>query len=224
RGNWRMRDERAQHFGLPSDKLTHPALVGFINRNYGCDERGCWYFQNGPQRVYLELDAAPFIVRTDPAQGWLLQTGEALGEIEEAVMTEAGELVLRSGGRVAQLDDRDAAQALTLLEMNGRPVADEELLAWLEATPDSADTAAPAAAAAPHTAAGASTAAKAADANAAAAAALSNAAAGQLMLCDGARRIVVRRLLRAQLPAYFSFVRSPLSDHGDGRAKGSAGV
>ena len=132
RGHWRMRDERAQHFHLPGDKLSNPALVGFINRNYARDERGCWYFQNGPQRVYLELEATPYIVRTDPARGWLLQTGEALGQIDEAGLTEAGELVLRSGERVAQLDDRDGAQALLLLEMDGQPVADEALLAWLE--------------------------------------------------------------------------------------------
>lgn len=132
RGHWRMRDEHAQHFNLPGDKLSNAALVGFINRNYARDERGCWYFQNGPQRVYLELEATPFIVRTDPAQGWLLQTGEALGEIDEAGLTEAGELVLRSGDRVAQLDDRDGAQVLSLLEMDGQPVADDALLAWLE--------------------------------------------------------------------------------------------
>jgi hypothetical protein len=27
RGNWRMRDERAQHFNLPGDKLSNAALV-----------------------------------------------------------------------------------------------------------------------------------------------------------------------------------------------------
>ena len=133
RGVWRMRDERAQHLGLPGDKLSNPALVGFINRNYTRDEHGCWYFQNGPQRVYLELEVTPFIVHTDPAQGWVLQTGEALGTIDEAGLTEAGELVLRSGERIAQLDDRDTAQALSLLELHGAPVGDEALLAWLDA-------------------------------------------------------------------------------------------
>ena len=61
RGHWRMRDERAQHLHLPGDKLTNAALVGFINRNYAADERGCWYFQNGPQRVYVNLEATPYI-------------------------------------------------------------------------------------------------------------------------------------------------------------------
>src|SRR5471030_3404867 len=135
RGNWRMRDERAQHLDLPGDKLTQAALVAFIVRNYAADERGCWYFQNGPQRVYVQLEATPYIVRTDPAQGWLLHTGAALGEVDEAVMTEHGALVLRGGDVVAQLDDRDFAQVLPLLHLCGAAVADEALLAWLEGAP-----------------------------------------------------------------------------------------
>jgi len=131
RGNWRMRDERAQHFKLPGDKLSNAALVGFIARNYAADERGCWYFQNGPQRVYVQLEATPYIVRTDPAVGWRLHTGAALGAIEEALLTEAGALVLRSSDVVAQLDDRDFAAVLPLLYMDGMPVEDEALLEWL---------------------------------------------------------------------------------------------
>jgi hypothetical protein len=132
RGNWRMRDERAQHLNLPGDKLHHAALVAFIVRNYAADERGCWYFQNGPQRVYVQLEATPFIVRTDPAAGWMLHTGAPLGDIEQAVLTDAGALVLQSGGVVAQLDDRDFAHVLPQLQMNGAAVDDEALLAWLE--------------------------------------------------------------------------------------------
>jgi hypothetical protein len=136
RGNWRMRDERAQHLNLPGDKLHHAALVAFIVRNYAADERGCWYFQNGPQRVYVQLEATPYIVRTDPAAGWLLHTGAALGAIDDAVLTETGALVLRSGAVVAQLDDRDFAQVLPQLHLDGAPASDEALLAWMEgATP-----------------------------------------------------------------------------------------
>ena len=134
RGNWRMRDERAQHLNLPGDKLTHAALVAFIVRNYAADERGCWYFQNGPQRVYVRLEATPYIVRTDPADGWMLHTGAALGPIDEAVLTESGALVLRSGDIVAQLDDRDFAHVLPLLHMNGAAVEDESLLEWIESS------------------------------------------------------------------------------------------
>jgi len=131
RGNWRMRDERAQHFKLAGDKLSNAALVGFITRNYAADERGCWYFQNGPQRVYVQLEATPYIVRTDPAVGWRLHTGAALGAIDDALLTEAGALVLRSGAVVAQLDDRDFAAVLPLLHLDGTPVEDEALLEWM---------------------------------------------------------------------------------------------
>jgi hypothetical protein len=131
RGNWRMRDERAQHLNLSGDKLTNAALVAFITRNYGADERGCWYFQNGPQRVYVQLEATPYIARTDPSAGWLLHTGAPLGTLDAALLTDTGALVLRSGDVVAQLDDRDFAHVLPQLHMDGAPVADEVLLDWL---------------------------------------------------------------------------------------------
>ena len=133
RGHWRMRDERAQHLDLPGDKLTNPALVGFINRNYAADERGCWYFQNGPQRVYVQLQAAPYIVRTDPAAGWLLHTGAAMPAIEAVALTETGALLLVGEDVIAQLDDRDFAQVLPRLHLHGAPVGDDALLAWLDA-------------------------------------------------------------------------------------------
>ena len=136
RGAWRMRDERAQHLGLPGDKLANQALVGFINRNYARDERGCWYFQNGPQRVYLQLEATPFVARTDPSLGLVLHTGEAVADIDEAFMTPAGALVVRSGDKAAQVDDRDMAQLTGWLRHGGEPVSDETLLEWMEA-PDS---------------------------------------------------------------------------------------
>ncbi|PQV48554.1 DUF2946 family protein [Paraburkholderia sp. BL21I4N1] len=63
RGNWRMRDEAAQASGLPGTPIRHEALLGFINRNYAADEHGQWFFQNGPQRVYVELGYTPWVVR-----------------------------------------------------------------------------------------------------------------------------------------------------------------
>lgn len=132
RGAWRMRDERAQHLGLPGDKVMQAALLAFINRNYLADERGCWYFQNGPQRVYLNLESTPYVARTDPQQGLVVQTGEALGALDAAFLTELGELIVQSGATVAQVDDRDMAQLLAALELEGAPVSDDALLAWLE--------------------------------------------------------------------------------------------
>jgi hypothetical protein len=69
RGNWFMRDERCQAAGpfpqVKGSRVTHEKLREFIERNYAADERGAWFFQNGPQRVYLQLEAAPWIWRLD---------------------------------------------------------------------------------------------------------------------------------------------------------------
>ncbi len=135
RGAWRMRDERAQHLGLAGDKLSQPALVGFINRNYANDARGCWYFQNGPQRVYVNLEATPFIARSDPAHTLVLHTGAPMETVERAWMTEHGALLVEGGGKLAQVDDRDLAHLMGALERDGATVGDEELMAWLEGGP-----------------------------------------------------------------------------------------
>ena len=69
RGQWFMRDERIQRAGafpqLKGSVIRHDKLLEFIHRNYECDAQGCWFFQNGPQRVYVELEAAPLVWRVD---------------------------------------------------------------------------------------------------------------------------------------------------------------
>ncbi len=131
RGAFRMRDEAAQAAHAPGDVIRHPALLSFIYRNYLCDERGCWYFQNGPQRVYVELEATPFIARTDPVQGFVTHDGEVLSPIEQAWMTEEGRLVLRAGEKLAMVDDRDLGDCLSLLRMEGGLIEDIVLMDWL---------------------------------------------------------------------------------------------
>ena len=67
RGDWYMRDERIQHAGpfpqVKGSRITHAKLLAFIERNYGADSAGRWFFQNGPQRVYVQLEAAPWVWR-----------------------------------------------------------------------------------------------------------------------------------------------------------------
>ncbi|EZP41507.1 DUF2946 family protein [Janthinobacterium sp. LS2A] len=132
RGHWRMRDQQAQQQQLPGDKIAHTALLNFINRNYAQDERGCWFFQNGPQRVYVNLEATPYIARSDPQHGFVLQTGVPLSRIEQVYLCDNGALILRHADIVAQVDDRDMAQVLASLRVDGLALSDETLLAWLE--------------------------------------------------------------------------------------------
>ena len=66
RGQWRMRDEYAQANQLPGNAIQHVALNEFISRNYAHDSLGRYFFQNGPQRVFVTLDASPWIARMIP--------------------------------------------------------------------------------------------------------------------------------------------------------------
>lgn len=131
RGGWRMRDEAAQAANAPGDRLNNAALVGFINRNYQHDDEGRWFFQNGPQRVFVNLESTPYIARTDPAQGLVLQTGAALDALERLYLTETGQAIVQAGDIVAQVDDRDVAQLFEGFEIDGKPAGDEVLLDWI---------------------------------------------------------------------------------------------
>lgn len=122
RGNWYMRDERAQrsgsfHSGQPGAKgaeLKHEKLRAFIERNYGCDERGCWYFQNGPQRVFVELERTPWIWRLQPDGSTMSHTGQQV-QTRAAMADEHGLLYLLSDlglGIVHPQDMWDASERL----------------------------------------------------------------------------------------------------------------
>ena len=132
RGAFRMRDDAAQAAHLPGDVIRHPALLSFIYRNYQHDDNGAWYFQNGPQRVFVELEETPFIARTDPIHGFVTHDGEPVVDVDAAWITAAGRLVLKSEEKIAMVDDRDLAESLTLLRMEGKPMDDAMLLDWLE--------------------------------------------------------------------------------------------
>ena len=128
RGQWWLRDDQAQacgafNSGQPGAKgnaLRHEKLADFIARNYLAEADGRWYFQNGPQRVYVELESAPWIWRLrSTEQGLQLHshTGQELSvaQVQQVVMDELGRLFLalpQGLGMVHSLDMLDAANAL----------------------------------------------------------------------------------------------------------------
>ena len=108
RGQWRMRDERVQqagsfqsgHAGSKGSVLKHEKLTEFIHRNYLRDERGGAYFQNGPQRVYVDLEVAPYVWRLQPGQAGagsvqvMAHTGEPVQQVDATWLDEQGRLYL----------------------------------------------------------------------------------------------------------------------------------
>jgi hypothetical protein len=96
RGQWRMRDEYAQANHLPGSPIQHVALNEFISRNYAHDSLGRYFFQNGPQRVFITLDATPWIVRMIPSQSGaqlLTQCGTAI-QPQGALSDEKGNIYI----------------------------------------------------------------------------------------------------------------------------------
>jgi hypothetical protein len=123
RGEWYLRDERVQAAGpfpqVKGSRITHDKLRAFIARNYECDAAsGGWFFQNGPQRVYAELEAAPWVWRLGTADGAAPRleshTGRA-ATYRAALLDEAGRLFVASDiglGLVHTLDMEAASEAV----------------------------------------------------------------------------------------------------------------
>jgi hypothetical protein len=97
RGDWYMRDERIQHAGpfpeVKGSRINHDKLRAFIERNYAADAAGCWFFQNGPQRVYVELEATPWVWRLQPDGRVLSHTGIEAA-VQSSWLDEEGRLYL----------------------------------------------------------------------------------------------------------------------------------
>ncbi len=99
RGDWYMRDDRVQQQGTFTQskgaRLTHDKLIAFIERNYESDAQGCWYFQNGPQRVFVELEATPWIWRLMP-DGRIQSHTQQEARMQRCVLDEHGRLYLET--------------------------------------------------------------------------------------------------------------------------------
>ncbi|MBC3831621.1 DUF2946 family protein [Undibacterium amnicola] len=134
RGNWRMRDERAQALNLAGDIIRNPTLQGFINRNYLCDGNGNWYFQNGPQKVYVDLAATPYIAQILPDNQWRLHTGQIMPAATRVWILDDGNIVCLADQFLSQLDDRDIALFLETLTENQLPLSETRLLEFMEAS------------------------------------------------------------------------------------------
>ena len=121
RGDWYMRDDRIQHRGpfpqVKGSRIEHDKLLAFIQRNYSHDETGAWFFQNGPQRVYVELEAAPWVWRVESQAGsFAVHSHTGLpAPVQASWLDEHGRLFLATDiglGLVHTMDMGIAAQAV----------------------------------------------------------------------------------------------------------------
>jgi len=108
RGNWLVKS-RATRDGEPVfERISNAAVVDFIGRNYQPDERGRWYFQNGPQRVFVTLDSTPLVYRLEASgRGLETHTGAQPRDLRGAWLDDDGHLVIDSELGPGVVADRD---------------------------------------------------------------------------------------------------------------------
>ena len=117
-GRWRLEDEL----------IGNRRLAEFIGRNYLADEHGAWYFQNGPQRVFVELDHAPWVLHVDTDGRLRDHLGEPVHLTGTGNLDEEGNLVLgttRGAGLVTGAALLEFADRL--VAPDGEPVSLETL-------------------------------------------------------------------------------------------------
>jgi len=116
RGEWRLHPLGDAYSGGLGQGISNIQILSFIGRNYACEPNGEWFFQNGPQRVYVRLDAAPFVLRADPTSGTLVsQNGQTIKQVTQWLMDDDGQLYAQSDLGAARIDDRDLGLVATQL-------------------------------------------------------------------------------------------------------------
>ncbi len=121
RGNWLIKGET----------IGNPQLNAFISRNYAHDDQGRWFFQNGPQRVYVALAYAPLVyVVPEAAQppALLTHTRAPVREVRGAWIDEHGTLLLDSEHGAGHVHDQDLELLLPCFVGHGGQPIDEDTL------------------------------------------------------------------------------------------------
>ncbi|MCZ4305326.1 DUF2946 family protein [Zoogloeaceae bacterium G21618-S1] len=119
RGLWRIADTLVEHTGL----------ARFIGRNYLADTEGRWYFQNGPQQVFVSLAYTPWVYRLDTNGELTTHTGERIAEPTAAWLDEEGSLLISdSSDQIGLLHDADLALMIERLRNIGGEAIDPESL------------------------------------------------------------------------------------------------
>lgn len=108
--------------------ISHPGILNFLGRHYQADQRGCWYVQNGPQRAYVDLELAPWILFLDGHNKLVTHTGRQVTKIAALVITDTGQIYMLTEHGFGALSDRDLANFLSCCRAVRRSLSDDQLL------------------------------------------------------------------------------------------------
>lgn len=136
---WLGLDRRGRWL-VQGETISHPRIIDVINRNYAADEHGRWFFQNGPQRGFMQLESAPLILFVaEDGQRLVTHTGREVEQVRAACLDEEGALLLVTEHGPGEVAGTDLQWILDRLSIDGQPVEDEALAAALE-LPSGSDT------------------------------------------------------------------------------------
>jgi hypothetical protein len=122
RGEWRLRGE----------PIRNRAIRDFFGRNYAGDDVGRWFVQNGPQRVYVDLEATPWVYRIAATASLLTHTGIVPREVTAASLLDNGRLLLVTDLGPGLIDDRDMPAVMaSLTGTDGNVLGDTDIERWL---------------------------------------------------------------------------------------------
>jgi hypothetical protein len=131
RGRWRVRARDYESSGR-FETISNRAVVEFIGRNYQADGAGRWYFQNGPQRVFVGLACAPWVYRFDGTNLPVTHTGRAAARLDAVLLDEDQTPVLVTDLGPGALSDQDFDAFMdSLRDAADHPPADAALESWL---------------------------------------------------------------------------------------------
>jgi hypothetical protein len=121
RGEWRIKGE----------PIDNEPIRDFIARNYTNDGCGSWFFQNGPQRVFVTLEATPIIYRLDEFGRLQAHTGAYPRELRTAFADDDGRLFLETDLGPGLVDSQDTVKfADRLVDSQGNALDEQGLERW----------------------------------------------------------------------------------------------
>lgn len=124
---WLGLDEHG-HWLLRGEPIEHAGLIAFIDRNYTCDDDGAWFFQNGPQRGYVDLAYTPWVAHADATGTLRTHTGAVIESISAAYVDDTGGLVLATEHGPAAVDADNLAVVCDWLRNGDDRAADADAL------------------------------------------------------------------------------------------------
>ncbi len=107
--NWLSLDRRGT-WRIKGSPITNPTMIKAINSSYFCDVDGSWFFQNGPQKVFVTLDYTPYVIFAYRAGDELklkTHSGTEIKKIDEIYLDSDLNFLITWDGRLGIISDRD---------------------------------------------------------------------------------------------------------------------